>query len=302
MHSPGYLRMASLLFVLSASAQVAAADEQTTRVLVDGDVLITEDMYRYEIQRYPENARLQLRSNPGLARREIIDELYRRIKLVEEAERRNLMDDPAVVYEIERGRQIALSQALARQLRSEVQVPDLEQAARERYLGKIDDYRVKEAVRVRHILLRPPEGAVSAEARRAEAEDLLRQLQQGASFTELARAHSGDGSAENGGDIGWIERGQTVEPFDRAAFALQEPNALSGIVATTFGLHLIQLAERREAAVRDFESVKATIVAELTQEYIQKVVEEQMKVITDHSGATAHQEVIEEVVREGLAP
>src|SRR5690606_17634229 len=122
----------------------------------------------------------------------------------------------------------------------------------------------------------PPEGAVSAEARRAEAEDLLRQLQQGASFTELARAHSGDGSAENGGDIGWIERGQTVEPFERAAFALQEPNALSGIVATTFGLHLIQLVERREAAVRDFESVKATIVAELRQEYIQKVVDEQM--------------------------
>lgn len=301
MRGLGCLKVASLLVALSGWVHVAVAGD-AGRVLVDGDVRITEDMYRYEILRYPEQARAQLRNNPATARREIIDEMYRRIKLAEEAERRNLMDDPAVAYEVERSRQIALSQALVRQLRGEVEVPDLNQGARERYLGKLDNYRVNEAVRVRHILLRPAGGETNVDARRNEAEDLLRQLQQGADFTALARAHSQDGTASGGGDLGWIERGQTVLPFEEAAFALQEPNALSGIVETTFGLHLIQLVERREAAVLEFEAVKESIMTELRQEYIQKAVDERMKMITDHSGATAHQEVIDEVVREGVAP
>lgn len=298
MRRQGCLTMASLLFAVSGHGWAQTGTTGQEQVLVDGDVRITADMYRYEIQRYPANAQQQLRNDPEIARREIIDELYRRIKLAEEAQRRRLDEDPAVAYEVERARQVALSQALVKQLRDEVEVPDLSQAARERYLGTLDKFRVGEAVRVRHILVRPESG----QDHRALAEDLLRQLQQGADFAELAKRHSQDGSSANGGDIGWIEKGVTVQPFEDAAFALQQPDEISGIVETNFGLHIVQLLERRPERQRAFDEVKDGILAEVRDEFIRKAVNEKMRVITDYSNATANQELIDEVVRAGLGP
>ncbi len=70
------------------------------------------------------------------------------------------------------------------------------------------------------------------------------QLKSGVDFAELARKYSEDGSAREGGDLGWTQRGSFVPEFEAAAFQL-EINEVSDVVETEFGYHIIQLLERR---------------------------------------------------------
>jgi peptidyl-prolyl cis-trans isomerase SurA len=70
------------------------------------------------------------------------------------------------------------------------------------------------------------------------------QLKGGADFAELARKYSDDGSARDGGDLGWTTRGSFVPEFEATAFQL-EVNQISEIIETEFGYHIIQLLERR---------------------------------------------------------
>jgi len=79
--------------------------------------------------------------------------------------------------------------------------------------------------------------------------DVLRQLEEGGDFAALARKYSDDGSAFEGGELGWTSRGQFVPEFEAAAFNLQ-PGERSAIVESEFGFHIIELQERRGNAIR----------------------------------------------------
>ena len=112
------------------------------------------------------------------------------------------------------------------------------------------DVRTERVVQThaRHILLRPSE-IQSREEARIKLGHLRERIENGEDFTALARAHSEDpGSAANGGDLGWVNPGQLVPEFEKAMNALK-PNGLSVPVPSPFGLHLIQVLERREQDV-----------------------------------------------------
>jgi len=80
-------------------------------------------------------------------------------------------------------------------------------------------------------------------------EEFKRQVEAGrARFEDLARRHSEDGSAQSGGDLGWAGPGQFVPEFEEALSRLQ-PQQLSPPVVSRFGVHLIQLLERRQVAL-----------------------------------------------------
>ena len=79
-------------------------------------------------------------------------------------------------------------------------------------------------------------------------EDIRKQLAEDpTAFADLAAEYSDDGSAQQGGDLGYFGRGVMVPEFEEAAFALTEVNEVSEIVETQFGLHLIQLVDTRKA-------------------------------------------------------
>jgi peptidyl-prolyl cis-trans isomerase SurA len=102
--------------------------------------------------------------------------------------------------------------------------------------------------RARHILLRPSP-QVSAQAVEARLADFKRQIESGARrFEDLAREHSLDGSAASGGDLGWVGPGQFVPEFEQAMNALSI-GGLSAPVVSRFGVHLIQVVERRNVAL-----------------------------------------------------
>ena len=122
--------------------------------------------------------------------------------------------------------------------------------------------------RARHILLRTNE-IVSADDARRRLEKLRQRIENGDDFTELAKAHSEDpGSAVSGGDLGWVNPGQTVPEFEHAMDALKL-NELSAPVRTSYGFHLIQVLERRQQDVtqeRDQADARQQIQARKTDE------------------------------------
>jgi peptidyl-prolyl cis-trans isomerase SurA len=98
--------------------------------------------------------------------------------------------------------------------------------------------------RARHILIRQTELVSEGEALR-RLREIKQRIEQGtASFEDMARQYSADGSAASGGDLGWVYQGDTVPEFERAMDALA-PGKVSEPVRTTFGWHLIQVQERR---------------------------------------------------------
>lgn len=110
--------------------------------------------------------------------------------------------------------------------------------------------------RARHILLRTTP-QVSISAARAKMADIRKQIVGGqASFAQLARQHSEDGSAAKGGDLGWAAPGQFVPEFEKALLALQ-PGEISEPVVSRFGVHLIQLVERKETELTDAQKREA---------------------------------------------
>lgn len=98
--------------------------------------------------------------------------------------------------------------------------------------------------RARHILIKVNEVVSENEARR-KMENLRERIVNGQDFAELARLFSQDGSATRGGDLGWMNAGDTVPEFERAMDALKI-DELSQVVQSPFGMHLIQVLERRE--------------------------------------------------------
>ncbi len=116
-------------------------------------------------------------------------------------------------------------------------------------------------VRASHILIRPTAQTDSAKAQaRRRAEDILKQIQGGASFEALAQANSADGSAQQGGDLGYFkDNGQMVKPFEQAVFAQSGTGLLPKVVETDFGFHIIKVTEAKTNTLYRLATVGKTI-------------------------------------------
>lgn len=143
----------------------------------------------------------------------------------------------------------------------EPQIEVTDEEVRAFFEENADLFAQREMVRARHILVSTKE----------QAEELRRQLLDGADFATLAREHSSDaGSAARGGDLGWFGRGVMVAPFEEAAFSLKV-GEISEPVQSSFGYHLIKVEERAEAKPAEFnDQVAATIRELLAEEKMQQ--------------------------------
>lgn len=111
---------------------------------------------------------------------------------------------------------------------------------------------------VRHILFNKDQ--------KEKAEEVKQQLQEGGDFAELAKENSQDpGSAENGGDLGCLGKGETVPEFEEAAFGA-ERGEIVGPVESQFGYHVIEVTEVREEEIRPLAEVETQIRDQLSTE------------------------------------
>jgi peptidyl-prolyl cis-trans isomerase C len=169
--------------------------------------------------------------------------------------------------------QLSVQQYVKTRLAANVSVSD--QAARDFYEKNKAKIHSPERLHLRHILIGTNAKTSPADRQKArqKAEDILKQLKAGGDFGQLAMANSDDtGSKLKGGELGWVVRGQTVPPFEKAAFALAKPNDLSPVVESPFGFHIIQLLERQPAGAVAYEQVKDRITVMLKERQTQEQV------------------------------
>jgi peptidyl-prolyl cis-trans isomerase D len=140
-------------------------------------------------------------------------------------------------------------------------------AVRQEYERRRAEFDRPEEVRASHVLVRVAEDAPEPEVEQARQriEELRARIEGGADFADVALEASEDpGSKEQGGDLGFFPRGRMVKAFDEAAFSL-EPKALSPVVRTPFGFHVIRVEERRPAVVIPFEEARQEVARDLAR-------------------------------------
>jgi len=127
------------------------------------------------------------------------------------------------------------------------------------YQQHLDQYSTKEQRHVSHILIKGNN--------KASAEAILKQIQNGADFSTVAKEKSQDvGSASHGGDLGWIEKGVMDPAFEKAVFNLASVGDITGLVKSSFGYHIIKLDGIKSAKAKPLSVVKSDIVNSIRQE------------------------------------
>ena len=147
------------------------------------------------------------------------------------------------------------------------------------YEAHRDEFQQAEELCASHLLVKvkaspeAPDGHADEDARRI-AQSALDQIRLGADFAAVATRVSEDaGSAAQGGDLGCFARGRMVPEFDNAAFAL-DTGAVSDVVRTSFGYHVIKAVSRKDESVPAFAQVKDPIRQRVMAERVQALVQE----------------------------
>jgi peptidyl-prolyl cis-trans isomerase C len=152
--------------------------------------------------------------------------------------------------------EIAISRLIEKEIADKIAVKP--QQVEDFYSQNPEQFQQPERVRASHILIKFPENA-DASARtqaRTKAQQILKDVKAGREFASLAKQHSQDpGSAVNGGDLGFFEQGQMVGPFNDAAFSLK-PGAISDLVESEFGYHIIKVAEKQPGRTIPLDEVR----------------------------------------------
>lgn len=160
--------------------------------------------------------------------------------------------------------------------------PD-EGTLRERYEKEKARFVSSEQRLASHILVKVEGKGAPADqkAALAKAEEIEKEIKAGKDFAELARQDSADlGSRNQGGDLGWLDKGTTDEAFDSALFALKK-GEISAPVLGTDGYHIIELRDIRPGTTRGFDEVRQQLAKEYTDSERERVYAEKAGKLTD---------------------
>lgn len=248
--------------VPSSSLVAAKPGGSDTLVLVNGKPItksLFDSVYAELSQKNAGHKIPQAKVMEGLVARELLEQ---------EAEKLNLLKDPAVAEKLENARRDILVAARVEQFRKTVEVAEDE--IKKEYdvrvsslpKGKIGEFKA------RHILVETEEAA----------KDVIAKLSKGAKFEELAKKLSKDPSAkQSGGELGWFNAKQMVAEFTTAVSALKNGQISPSPVKTQYGWHVIQREDYREEDAPPpppYESIKDQFRAAIINQKLQKHVDE----------------------------
>ena len=181
-----------------------------------------------------------------------------------------LIAEKAQAEQLEASQEVQARFAAAKQeiireayIRREVDAQVTEQALKQKFDELVAATPAQEETHARHILVEDEE----------TAKDLIKQLDDGADFAELAKEHSTGPTNVRGGDLGYFTKTAMVPEFAEVAFALAPGTYSKSPVKTDFGWHVIKVEDRRMQPKPDFEEVKPRVKNVLQQELVQKMIE-----------------------------
>jgi len=158
--------------------------------------------------------------------------------------------------------------AIAKMMKAQVTGTEATDAdVRDFYDKNPDRFKQAETVRASHILLRVDPAADDATKTqiRARIDGILKRAKSGEDFAALAKQNSQDGSAEQGGDLGYFPKEKMVPAFADVAFALKTGD-LSDVVTTQFGVHIIKVTDRKPAGTVPLDEVGPQVKQYLTEQ------------------------------------
>lgn len=232
------------------------------------NVTISLEEFRQMSERQPLEWKMRLLSEKGL--RDFLENyVITREVLYQEAKKRNFDSKKEIVTKVEEFRRaMAIDALLEESLRDKGDVSESE--IRQFYQENVERFFEPQEVKVRHIF-------VTSEA---ILQEVLARLSKGERFETLASIYNVDKSREDGGNLGYIRRGQLAPPFgpfEEAAFSLKKKGDISEVVKTLHGYHLVKLEERRGRVLRPLDKVKEKIRFFLQQKKRQEAYLEYVK-------------------------
>jgi peptidyl-prolyl cis-trans isomerase C len=242
-----------------AAAVPAPVDPNKQVAKVDGTVITEEDV-RVALEELSPTLPAQM--NAEQRRTYTIDYLVDLKIVAAAANREKIAETPEFKRRLDQTRDRLMMEVL---LTREGDKGATDEAMRKFYDDTVKAMKPTQEVRARHILVEKEEEAKAAAERIKKGED----------FAKLAAELSKDpGSGKEGGDLGWFEKDRMVPEFAEAAFKLDK-GAVSEIVKTQFGFHIIKVEDKRDRPAPTFESVKEELrrymVQKSQQEYVLKL-------------------------------
>ncbi|MGN0482889.1 MAG: peptidylprolyl isomerase [Lachnospiraceae bacterium] len=217
---------------------------------------ITDKDVENLIANYPPEQRIYVTS-PS-ARPELVEQLISFELFAKMAEEEKIDETEEFKETLERMKRELASHMAVSSILKELQVTQDEESIY--YREHQNEFKQGASVRARHILV----------AEEAEAKKIAEEIANGKSFSEAAKEYSTCPSKEQGGDLGFFQKGQMVPEFEKAAFEA-ELNKIVGPVQTQFGYHLILVEDKKEESVTPFEMVKQQIHDTLLHDKQQEV-------------------------------
>lgn len=213
-------------------------------------VSISLEEFRQMSEKQPLEGKMRLLNEKGM--RDFLENyVVTREVLYQEAKKKGIDKRKEIIAKAEDFKRAIVIDALleeALQAKSEVSESEIQQY----YKENTDRFTEPREVRIRHII-------VNSEPILRE---VLTRLSKGGSFEKLASTYNIDKSREDGGDLGYIRRGQLAPAFvqfEEAAFSLRKKGEISDVVKTAYGYHLTQLVDTRGTVLRPFDQVKEKI-------------------------------------------
>ena len=204
----------------------------------------------------------EIQSQPFMSYYEELLERVIDIKLIaQEGKKINLEEEPSVKAAIDFVTEKVLMQAF---LSKYVQKNISEESLKASYNNYIADETSREEIKASHILLDTQNEAV----------EVIKMLNNGDDFAEVAKNKSTGPSGPSGGDLGWFKRGQMVPPFENAAFSLGENEISQKPIRTQFGWHVIKVFEKRIPQAPSYENMKNNLIQDLERKIVSKKIQD----------------------------
>lgn len=257
------------------SAAVAVPDSKKAVAVINGETVTVE-----KLDRMYNNLNTQMRQNydSNGGKGALLKNYIRKRLLIQEAIKSGFNKQPEVAEALDAARESALFDRYVRDVVAAPIVTDND--IKTYYTEHPSDFVTPEKVHVRHIVIAVT-NVGPAPKTKEEALDKIKKIAvelrsediasvqstkdpavmarlRLAHFADAAKRYSEDPSAESGGDLGWITKGQTDADFETAAWSLK-PGTMSGIIQSKFGYHLILVEDRQEPGTEPFDSVKSSI-------------------------------------------